>query len=45
MDHPNKYIGSELFWDILGKLDTVQYPHTNRDTTLVGNNNYSKYSK
>ena len=23
---------------ILGKLDTIQYPHTNRDTTLVGIN-------
>ena len=21
---------------ILGKLDTIQYPHTNRDTTLLG---------
>jgi hypothetical protein len=20
---------------ILGKLDTIQYPHTNRDTTLI----------
>ena len=27
----------QLHWVriILGKLDTIQYPHTNRDTTLI----------
>jgi hypothetical protein len=30
--HPNHYTDTELFWE---KLDTIQYPHTNRGTTLT----------